>query len=79
MYELLKTILIEDLQLDADEVYPDANREDAGLDSLAIVELSMVLSRRLGVDIPDDELLELDTVADIAELIEQRANPAQAA
>lgn len=79
MYELLKTILIEDLELDAGEVRPDASREDAGLDSLAIVELSMVLSRRLGIAIPDDELLELDTVADIAELIEQRANPARAA
>ena len=51
---------------------PDASREDAGLDSLAVVELSMVLSRRLDIDIPDDELLELKTVADIVQLIEQR-------
>jgi acyl carrier protein len=72
MYELLKTIMVEDLKLDPAEVTPDATREDAGLDSLAVVELSMVLSRRLGVDIPDDELLELKTVADIAQLIEQR-------
>lgn len=72
MYELLKTIMIEDLQLDADDVSPDASRADAGLDSLAIVELSMVLSRRLGIDISDDELLELQTVADIAQLIEKR-------
>lgn len=71
MYELLKTIMIEDLQLDAVELSPDASREDAGLDSLAMVELSMVLSRRLGVDVPDDELLELDTVADIARFIEK--------
>jgi acyl carrier protein len=53
-------------------VHPGASREDAGLDSLAIVELSMVLSRRLGVDFSDDELLELKTVADIAQLMEQR-------
>jgi acyl carrier protein len=72
MYELLKTIMTEDLQLDVGEVFPGASREDVGLDSLAVVELSMVLSRRLGVDIPDDELLELETVADIARLIEQR-------
>jgi acyl carrier protein len=72
MYEMLKTIMVEDLQLDAGGVSPDASREDAGLDSLAIVELSMVLNRRFGVDISDDELLELETVADIAQLIEQR-------
>jgi acyl carrier protein len=73
MYELLKTIMIEDLQLNAGDVSPDANRADAGLDSLAIVELSMVLSRRLGIDIADDELLELETVADIAHLIAERS------
>jgi acyl carrier protein len=72
MYELLKTIMVEDLKLDAADITPDASREDAGLDSLAVVELSMVLSRRLGVDIPDDELLELATVADIARFVEQR-------
>ena len=72
MYEFLKTIMIEDLQLDAARVYPGASREDAGLDSLAVVELSMVLSQRHGVEITDDELLELKTVADIADLIEQR-------
>jgi acyl carrier protein len=72
MYELLKTIMIQDLQLNADQVSPQASREDAGLDSLAIIELSMLLSRRHGIDITDDELLELQTVADIAQLIEQR-------
>ena len=73
MYELLKTIMTEDLQLDAGNVTPQASLEDAGLDSLAIVELSMVLSRRLGIGVGDDELLELKTVADIAQLVEQRA------
>ncbi len=71
MYELLKTIMIEDLQLDASAVSPDASREDAGLDSLAMVDLSVALSRR-GIDITDDQLLELKTVADIAQLIKQR-------
>jgi acyl carrier protein len=72
MYELLKTIMIEDLQLDANAVSPDASREDAGLDSLAMVDLSVALSRRLGIDISDDQLFELKTVADIARLMEQR-------
>jgi len=72
MYEVLRTILIEDLLLDAGDVRPDADRSDVGLDSLAIVELSMVLSRRLGIDVTDDELLELETVGDIAQLIEER-------
>lgn len=72
MYELLKAILIEKLLLDAEGVRPEATREDAGLDSLAVVELSMVLSQHHGIQISDDELLELDTVAEIAALMEQR-------
>lgn len=72
MYELLKTIMIEDLLLDADEVRPDASREDAGLDSLAVIELSLALRRRFGIHITDEELLELGTVADIARLMGQR-------
>lgn len=72
MYELLKAIMIDNLLLDADGVHPDATREDAGLDSLAVVELSMVLSQHHGIQISDDELLELDTVAEIAALMEQR-------
>jgi acyl carrier protein len=72
MYELLKAIMVEVLLLDPDDVRPDASRKDAGLDSLGVVELSMALSKRHGIHITDDELLELDTVADIAELMEQR-------
>ena len=53
-------------------MFPDASCEDAGLDSLAVVELSMVLSQRLDIDISDDELLELATLAAIVQLIEQR-------
>jgi len=72
MYELLKTIMIEDLLLDADGVRPDASREDAGMDSLAVIELSMALKKRFGIHITDEELLELETVADIVRLMGQR-------
>jgi acyl carrier protein len=78
MYELLKSVMTEVLLLDVDGVRPDATREDAGLDSLAVVELSMVLSRHHGIEITDDELLELDTVAEIVALMEQRKRSAAA-
>lgn len=72
MYELLKTIMVENLLLNADGVRPDASREDVGLDSLAVVELSLALRKRFGIHITDEELLELETVADIAQLMGQR-------
>ncbi|MEU2172249.1 acyl carrier protein [Micromonospora chersina] len=72
MYDILKTIMVENLLLDADDVRPDASREDVGIDSLAVVELSLALRKRYGIHITDEELLELDTVADITELMRQR-------
>ncbi|WP_416969864.1 histidinol-phosphate transaminase [Streptomyces sp. 4F14] len=72
MYELLKTILIDDLELEADQMSPDASREDAGLDSLATFELSLALGQRLGVEVTDEELFGLKTLAEIAEFVEKR-------
>ncbi|ARP69046.1 acyl carrier protein [Streptomyces pluripotens] len=72
MYEQLKAIMVDVLLLDADSVHPDATLEEAGIDSLAVVELSLVLSQHHGIEITDDELIELDRVTDIAALMEQR-------
>ncbi len=73
MYEVLRAILVEDLQLRDADVRPEAGPEGAGLDSLAIVELSMILSKRFSIEISDDELMRVSTVADIARLMEERS------
>ena len=75
MYDTLRTILVDDLKLHDDDIQPDAGRELAGLDSLAVVELSMILDKRYGIAIGDDELLEAHTLADIARLMEERRSP----
>ncbi|MGE5830509.1 MAG: acyl carrier protein [Micromonosporaceae bacterium] len=74
MYETLVKILVDDLHLNASEVRPDASCEDAGLDTLALVELSMVLQERLDLDISDDELRSTKRVADIVRMMEERTN-----
>jgi acyl carrier protein len=72
VYEELKTLLVDDLRLDEKALRPEAGREEAGLDSLAVVELSMLLSDRYRVQISDEDLLEAATVADIVCLLEQQ-------
>jgi acyl carrier protein len=72
MYEILRGILVEDLRLNASDVRPDASCEDAGLDSLAMVELSMILQKRLNMQVSDDELLATRHVADIVRMMEAR-------
>lgn len=71
MYEALREILIGDLNLAAASIAPEASAEEAGMDSLALVELAMALNKRLGIEITDDELVSAPTLADIAALMEQ--------
>jgi acyl carrier protein len=72
VYDLLKSILVDDLQIRAEDITSAANRAEVGLDSLGVTELSSVLSSRLDIEIHDYELLELRTVGDIARLMEKR-------
>ncbi|GAA3762401.1 acyl carrier protein [Streptomyces tremellae] len=72
MYEVLRSILVDDLQMTEEDVVPTAGREEVGLDSLAVVELAALLHDRLGVEIHDWELMEAATVADVARLVEER-------
>jgi acyl carrier protein len=72
VFDVLKSILVDDLQIRADDITSAAKRTEVGLDSLTMTELSSVLSSRLGIEIHDYELLELGTVGDIAQLVEER-------
>lgn len=73
--EMLLAILVDSFQVPAEEVRPGATREEIGLDSLAVLELAEVLTRRLGVEIYDYELLDTVTVADVAALVTERRPP----
>jgi len=70
--EELKGILVNDLNLDEAGLRPDNSLEEAGLDSLSIVELSVTLSDRLGVEISEEDLQSAATVGEIARMVEQR-------
>jgi acyl carrier protein len=54
-----------------EQLLPETSLRDLGIDSLAMVELVMQLEEALDVEIPDDELAELKTVADLDALAER--------
>ncbi|TQM78412.1 acyl carrier protein [Saccharothrix saharensis] len=72
MYETLKNILVETLKIAPEQVTPEATKDDLELDSLAVVELSMVLGKEHGLHISDEELQDVETVGDIVALMEER-------
>ncbi|MFJ8781194.1 MULTISPECIES: acyl carrier protein [unclassified Streptomyces] len=71
-FSSLKDILVSKLKVEPESVTPDATREDVELDSLAIVELAMVLEKEFGIAVTDDELLDTENIGSMATLIEQR-------
>ena len=74
MFEKVKEVLMEAINVDEDMIKIEANlKDDLGIDSLAAVELSLELETEFDVRIEDEELAKLVTVADIVSLLESKA------
>lgn len=69
----LKEIMAARLGLQAEQIVPEARLvEDLGLDSLDAVELAIAVERKFNIDVPEEELTKLKTVADMVKLVETR-------
>ncbi|MFJ3979225.1 acyl carrier protein [Streptomyces sp. NPDC090021] len=65
----LVRILTDDLGLPADRLAEDASLDHAGVDSLAVVELSVLLTDRYGIDITDSDIKTASTLGQLDLLI----------
>ncbi len=73
----LKEIMAARLGLPTEKIVPEARLiEDLGLDSLDAVELAIAVERRFNIDVPEEALTKLKTVADMVTLVEARAGQA---
>jgi acyl carrier protein len=62
----VRNILAEQLGVDLSEVTPDARiLDDLGADSLDVVEMVMSLEEAFDIEVPDQDVEELRTVADV--------------
>jgi acyl carrier protein len=75
--ERVKSIIVEQLGVDAEEVKPEASFvEDLGADSLDTVELIMAFEEEFGIEIPDDEAEKIKTVRDAVTYVQNNAGDA---
>ena len=73
MLEKMKEIIADQLSVSEDEVTLEASfKEDLDADSLDIVELVMALEEEFDVEIPSDDLAELNTVGDVINYLKDK-------
>ena len=71
--EKVRSIVAEQLSVDAGEVKPESNfQNDLGADSLDTVELVMALEEAFDIEIPDEAAEGITTVGDAVKYIEDK-------
>ena len=73
MLEKIKEITAESLGADAEAITEATSfKEDLGADSLDLFELVMALEEEYGLEIPAEELSDVETVGDIIEYLKNK-------
>lgn len=71
MFETLKTLLAEELQLDPNEITMDAElTNDLGINSIELADLVMQCEDKFDIEIADDDIHNLVTVGDVVNYLE---------
>lgn len=74
VFEKIKAILIDQLDVDEDAVTMEASiTDDLGADSLDIADIVMSIEEEFDVEVPDDQLQNIKVVGDIVKYIEENA------
>ena len=71
MLDKIRTIVVDQLGVDEDQVTADASFvDDLGADSLDTVELIMAFEEEFDIEIPDEEAQKIKTVQDVIDYIQ---------
>ena len=77
MFEKVRAIIAEQLGIDKEKIQPESHLiNDLKADSLDVVALVMDLEQEYGIEIPDEDLAQLQTVQNILDFIDQQENNA---
>ena len=73
MSEKMKSIIAEQLNIDASEITLESNfKDDLNADSLDLFEMVMALEDNYGVEIPSADLEKLLTVGDVVNYLKDK-------
>ena len=72
MYDRIRTYLSQQLDIPAEEIRRDTTFESLHLDSLDMMEMIMDMEEELGVDFEMEGKLEVKTIGELADYIEEK-------
>ncbi len=71
MFETLKNILVDELQLDPDEIKLESElANDLGINSIELADLVMLCEDRFGIEIEDNDIHKFVTIQDVVDYME---------
>ncbi len=71
MFETLRDMLVEELQLDADEIKPESElANDLGINSIELADLVMLCEDKFDLEIEDEDLHKFITIGDVVAYLE---------
>ena len=71
MFETLKNLLVEELQLDPEEIKMESELiNDLGINSIELADLVLMCEDKFGLEIEDDDIHKFITVGDVVNYLE---------
>ncbi len=72
VFDKIKEIIMEQLQVEESEITMETNlMKDLSADSLDAVEIIMAIEDEYGIEIPDEEAENIQTVQDLVRFVEE--------
>lgn len=75
LFSEIKTMIGKKLAVDAEAVTKDAHLQfDLGADSLAILNLSVEISEKYGIELLAEDIVGLENIGELTSLVESKIN-----
>ena len=71
--EAIKKAISEEFFISEEEITEESKlKEDLGIDSLASMQLILDMEKQFNIHVEDEEVMEIETVADVIALLEKK-------
>ncbi|WDC83197.1 acyl carrier protein [Caloramator sp. mosi_1] len=72
MFEKIRNIIAEQLNVDENEITEETSFVDLGVDSLDLFQILISLEDEFGIEIPNEDAEGIKTVKDVVDYIKER-------